>query len=264
MHRARLVAVAFVAAFAIALPLGAFAAHQFADVPDTNPFHADIAALANSGVTSGCGGENFCPKDVVTREQMAAFLNRLGALAPGKTPVVNADRVDGFHANALGRIAYSGSAADPILNGGLVASGTILSTEIDVPVAGYLAVTAHADSYIGPPYTLDPLTTADFVRCQLTVNDAAIDGSGTWIALSETVKEEDCAAVGTVVVCGPGPLTVAFEASDLNLGSRIGPSSLRAEFIPFGADGVAAAEICITGGPAVVGVGGSDSSARDR
>ena len=42
------------------------------------------------------GGGNYCPKDYVTREQMAAFMNRLGALQAGKTPVVNADKVDGF------------------------------------------------------------------------------------------------------------------------------------------------------------------------
>jgi hypothetical protein len=120
MHRARLVAVAFVAAFAIALPLGAFAAHQFADVPDTNPFHADIDALADSGVTSGCGGGNFCPKDAVTREQMAAFLNRLGALAPGKTPVVNADKLDGIDSTGF------------------------------VPQAGPIVITGNMDAWIVP------------------------------------------------------------------------------------------------------------------
>lgn len=79
----------------VALPLGVLASHQFGDVPDSNPFHADISALAASGVTTGCGGGNYCPSAFVTREQMAAFLNRLGALAAGKTPVVNADRLDG-------------------------------------------------------------------------------------------------------------------------------------------------------------------------
>jgi S-layer homology domain len=41
-----------------------------------NPFISNIIAMANSGITSGCGGGKFCPKDAVTREQMAAFLNR--------------------------------------------------------------------------------------------------------------------------------------------------------------------------------------------
>lgn len=81
---------------AVAFPLGVLASHQFGDVPDANPFHDDIVALADSGVTLGCGGGNYCPTQFVTREQMAAFLNRLGALADDQTPVVNAASVDGI------------------------------------------------------------------------------------------------------------------------------------------------------------------------
>jgi hypothetical protein len=81
------------------------AGHQFTDVPNSNPFHNDIDALADANVTSGCGGGKFCPKDFVTREQMAAFLNRLGALAADKTPVVNAATVDG--ASVLGAVVES-------------------------------------------------------------------------------------------------------------------------------------------------------------
>ena len=94
----RLVTGLALAVALVAFPLGALASHQFGDVPDSNPFHADIDALADSGVTTGCGGGNFCPSANVTREQMAAFMNRLGALQQGKTPVVNADKVDGVDA----------------------------------------------------------------------------------------------------------------------------------------------------------------------
>ena len=99
-HRRLPAAVALTLALA-AFPLGTLASHDFADVPDSNPFHADISALAASGVTTGCGGGNYCPSAFVTREQMAAFMNRLGALAPGKTPVVNADLLDGMDSTAL-------------------------------------------------------------------------------------------------------------------------------------------------------------------
>jgi hypothetical protein len=95
-RRSRLPAVAILTLALAAFPLGTLAIHDFADVPNTNPFHNDISALAAAGVTFGCGGGNYCPSAFVTREQMAAFLNRLGALAPGKVPVVNADRVDGL------------------------------------------------------------------------------------------------------------------------------------------------------------------------
>jgi hypothetical protein len=101
-RRPLLVAIALTAV--LAFPLGiAVASHQFSDVPTSNPFHADIGALVTSGVTSGCGGGRYCPSDSVTREQMAAFMNRLGALAPGRAPVVNAARLQGFDASAFHR-----------------------------------------------------------------------------------------------------------------------------------------------------------------
>ncbi len=39
-------------------------------------FEDDINRLAQAGITKGCGGTNFCPKNVVDRGQMAAFLVR--------------------------------------------------------------------------------------------------------------------------------------------------------------------------------------------
>lgn len=53
----------------------------FADVPATHPMAVWIEKIANAGVTSGCGGGNYCPDMTVTREQMAVFLlvSKLGA-----------------------------------------------------------------------------------------------------------------------------------------------------------------------------------------
>ncbi len=120
------------ATFAIGIPLGVvIAGASFTDVPPSNPFYNDISALANSGVTGGCGGGNFCPKDNVTREQMAAFLNRLGALQAGKTPVVNADKVDGLQANELIRVAGDYQ----IVNTGTSPSVGIPSS-VTAPIAG--------------------------------------------------------------------------------------------------------------------------------
>src|SRR4029453_10078544 len=49
---------------------------MFHDVPVTSPFCPYIQELARRGITGGCGGGNFCPRDPVTREQMAVFLVR--------------------------------------------------------------------------------------------------------------------------------------------------------------------------------------------
>jgi hypothetical protein len=51
----------------------------FNDVRSSNTFVNDIGKLATAGVTRGCNppaNTNFCPKDHVTRGQMAAFLHR--------------------------------------------------------------------------------------------------------------------------------------------------------------------------------------------
>jgi hypothetical protein len=46
----------------------------FGDVPASSPFCRWIEELARRGVVSGCGGGNYCPSGLVTREQMAVFL----------------------------------------------------------------------------------------------------------------------------------------------------------------------------------------------
>lgn len=92
----RLVFVAVVGLL-IAVPAAVWASHQFTDVSGSNVFHDDIDAIADAGVTKGCNppaNTEFCPDDNVTREQMAAFMNRLGAL-DGGDPVVDARTVQG-------------------------------------------------------------------------------------------------------------------------------------------------------------------------
>ena len=48
----------------------------FNDVPTTHLFYQYIEALAAAGITSGCGGGNFCPDSAVTRGQLAVFLSK--------------------------------------------------------------------------------------------------------------------------------------------------------------------------------------------
>ena len=48
----------------------------FGDVPADAWYAADVAALAASSITTGCGDTVFCPDDDTTRAQMATFLHR--------------------------------------------------------------------------------------------------------------------------------------------------------------------------------------------
>ena len=46
----------------------------FNDVPTSHPFFQFVEALAAAGITGGCGANNYCPDNPVTRGQMAVFL----------------------------------------------------------------------------------------------------------------------------------------------------------------------------------------------
>ena len=69
------------AATVVAVPV-ALASDLFTDVPDANPFHNDIGAIARAGITQGktCvppgTPPTYCPGENVTREAMAAFMHR--------------------------------------------------------------------------------------------------------------------------------------------------------------------------------------------
>lgn len=91
-------AIVVVAAVVIAgLPAAVLAADTFGDVPDSNVHHDAINAVADAGVTLGCAPGEYCPADNVRRDQMASFMDRLGALS-GQDPVVNAAALGGHEA----------------------------------------------------------------------------------------------------------------------------------------------------------------------
>jgi hypothetical protein len=81
LRRRNLLAVSCLGALAIAVPL-AVASHQFTDVPNGHPFHADIGAIKDAGITGGKTCDvpgtppTYCPTEPITREAMAAFVHR--------------------------------------------------------------------------------------------------------------------------------------------------------------------------------------------
>ncbi len=140
MSRRRAAIVVFIAALVLALPVGVIASHDFDDVPTGHPFHNDIAAVADAGVTGGCGdGSNYCPSSFVTRGQMAAFLNRLGALGPTKPPVVNAAKLDGYDSGELNVLGIARSDVTTALST-TPTDTTLVSVTIDAPGPGLVEV----------------------------------------------------------------------------------------------------------------------------
>jgi hypothetical protein len=98
------------AATAIGVPI-ALASDLFTDVPDSNPFHNDIGAIARAGITQGktCDvpgvAPTYCPSENVTREAMAAFMHR------------------GF-----GRVAAAGDSVEAFTSGADISLGSISLT----------------------------------------------------------------------------------------------------------------------------------------
>lgn len=74
----------------------------FTDVPASHPHAAGIGYVASKGISIGSeGGSTFNPDAYVTRGQMATFLYRASGNDPDTLPSVNADMVDGKHADEL-------------------------------------------------------------------------------------------------------------------------------------------------------------------
>jgi parallel beta-helix repeat protein len=60
-----------------------YQAVDFTDVPPTHLFYTEISKIYARGITIGCAAASYCPDQVVTREQMAAFIIRsLGDFNP--------------------------------------------------------------------------------------------------------------------------------------------------------------------------------------
>ncbi|MGH2427351.1 MAG: S8 family serine peptidase [Candidatus Limnocylindria bacterium] len=80
--------------------------YGFSDIA-FSPFIDDIGWLAQSGITSGCAEDRFCPTAAVTREQMASFLTRAKNL-PAASRDYFVDDAHSIHHGDINRLAQSG------------------------------------------------------------------------------------------------------------------------------------------------------------
>ncbi|MGH2444570.1 MAG: D-alanyl-D-alanine carboxypeptidase family protein, partial [Candidatus Limnocylindria bacterium] len=107
-HRSRSLCLALVigSAGALVAPPAPASAASFTDIA-ASPFRADIVWLAERGVTGGCTATTFCPRERVTREQMAAFLVRMFDL-PASTVDKFRDDDASQHEAAINALAAAG------------------------------------------------------------------------------------------------------------------------------------------------------------
>jgi hypothetical protein len=104
-------------------------------------FADDIAWMYANGITTGCAPDLFCPKDPVTRAQMATFLSRAFDL-PGTSNDYFTDDEGSPHERAINRLARAGittgCTATRFCPGGIVARGqmaTFLARALALPPA---------------------------------------------------------------------------------------------------------------------------------
>lgn len=153
--------IVVVLAVLIAPVAAAGATSLWADVPDDSIFVEDTNWMKITGVSIGCNppaNTNYCPKSLLTREQMAAFMHRLSDAqvvdaataidAENAENAENSDTVDGRDADELMSITGSDSGEiasfspqPPAGNSALLAT----LTGFEVPAGGGV-ITAHGNA----------------------------------------------------------------------------------------------------------------------
>ena len=125
---------------------------EFADVPISSPFHDDILAIATAGITSGCGGGNYCPSSPVRRDQMAAFLLKSehgsAYLPPPCTGVFADVPCPSTFANWIEQLAAE-SVTSGCGNGNYCPASSVTRAQMAV----FLLKTKNGSSYVPPPAT---------------------------------------------------------------------------------------------------------------
>ena len=81
-------------------------APEFSDIASST-FLDHIHWLFYQGITGGCGGGRFCPRDTVTRGEMAAFVARAMHLPASPTDYFRDDNGTTHEAN-INRLAFAG------------------------------------------------------------------------------------------------------------------------------------------------------------
>jgi len=125
---------------------------DFSDVPQSEPFHADIEKVFRAGITAGCDPGDFCPARQVLRSEMAVFLLKGvhgSAYVPPPATGIFVDVPPG---------AFARDWIEELFNEGITGGCAPLSSCPDQPVtraqmAVFLLKAEHGSAYVPPPAT---------------------------------------------------------------------------------------------------------------
>jgi len=128
---------------------------DFLDVPASNPFHDSVEKIFRNGITSGCGGGNYCPDDAVTRAQMAIFLLRSKYGASFVPPPATGTVFDDVPASSFGAAFIERLFAEGITSGCSVSPPLYCpaSAVARDQMAVFLLRAEHGSGYAPPPAT---------------------------------------------------------------------------------------------------------------
>ncbi len=237
------------------VPVSIRAANPFNDL--TGSVHdPNIDLIYNAGITTGCvPNVSYCPKDTVTREQMASFIARTAGLGTNP-PVARAARLGvsaptatspSYAANELIRAAQATSTFTRDTSEMVVtkvynidtAGDTLVAVIITAPSAGFVVVNATVGISIEPSSTGgSALGTVGFARLR-DASTAAI-GIRSPLLSTATGSGSQATTLGPTYIfpVEAGARAFVLELQKAGQGSvRAFDGTITALFVPFDASG---------------------------
>jgi hypothetical protein len=201
----------------------------FLDVPASNFAYDYINAIRDAGITTGCGGGNYCPGQIVTRDQMAAFIVRAKEGEPAAS-CASAPYSDVPVSNSFCKYIQRMAALNITTgcsNGNYCPSQNVTRDQMAAfiiravegnPVAGYCGTTSSFG---------DVLTTNTFcghIKRMLELNITTGCGNGNYCP-TQTVTRDQMAAFLARAFLGmgtsPGRHYASMATADLGIGASL-------------------------------------------
>lgn len=124
---------------------------RFSDVPQTHWAFTYIEILAANGITSGCGGDLYCPDATTTRAQMAVFMERAIHGSSFVPPAASGSVFTDVPASYWASSWIEQLVADGVANG-CTATEYCPDTDVDrAQMAVFLLRAEHGRNYTPPP-----------------------------------------------------------------------------------------------------------------
>ena len=206
------------------IPAMVAANHQFGDVNTGASYHDEVESLVGAGITSGCGGGNYCPGSAVSRGQMAQFMVRgLGVAASGYGELAAAD-AEAFYVATVA-----------IRTGGLPGGTGYLTVDADLSVLDLSASCPCGVIFsIEETTTFDPGPVGTMGTSPIVSGGSAASGSVSWVFEVPTGTDVEFGLWASIFNDEPVALG---EGTNGGKGSTILTGSITAEYSPFGSTG---------------------------